>query len=90
MKRETVEKILAARKIKAKGGTYSIPDKEVVTLLAGRGRMSGISGVISLELGDGYLVGKTKKGAETYLEYEIVRAISFERKDVTDRAAGFV
>ncbi len=90
MRRKTVEQILADRQIKAKDDTYEISDDEVVNLLIGQDRVMSVAGVVSLTLTSDYLLAQSKKGRRTYLEYELVRAISFESKEVTDRQAGFV
>ena len=89
MKRETIEQILSSRKIKAKSGSYEIPEKEVVSMLVGQSNVTSMPGISRLSITDDYLVAETRKGRVTYLEFDLVRAISFESKEIADRQAGF-
>ena len=90
MKRETIEQIFADRKLEAKKGVIEVPEDEVVSVLIGQGRLSAVGGIVSFVLEKEYLRTTSKKGSVTYLDYEIVRALSFESKEVADRHAGFV
>lgn len=90
MKREALEQILKDRQIKGAGGVFDIPENESATLVVGEDRVSTIGGIAKLTLKANFIKVKSKKGVETYLEYDLVRAVSFEPKEVTDRTAGFV
>jgi hypothetical protein len=90
MERETVEQILKSRNLLKAGDEYSMPENEVATLLIGQGQISALPGVVSFKPRQGYLLVRTNKGTETFVEYELVRALSFESKEVADRRTGFV
>lgn len=90
MRRETVEQIFADRHIKSKDGTFVIPEDERVTLLLGQEQVTAIAGIVKLSLKAGYLLAESRKGTKTYTEYETIRALAFELKEVADRQAGFV
>jgi hypothetical protein len=90
MRRETVEQILADRQIELEDGAYAIPEDERVTLLVGHDQVTAIGGIVKLTLASGYLLAESRKGTKTYTEYETIRALSFELKEVADRQAGFV
>lgn len=89
MKRETIQQILTSRKIKSKTNTYELPEKESVSMLIGQSQVTTLRGVSRITLGAEFLMIETRKGACTYLDYELVRAISFESKEIADRQAGF-
>lgn len=89
MKRETIQQILSSRKIKSKNNAYEIPDKEVVSMLIGRNQVTSLGGVSRITTNDEYIMTESSKGACTYIEYELVRGISFESKEIADRQAGF-
>ncbi len=90
MQREIVEQILADRKIEPKNDRYPIPKDAVATVLLGGSKLTTVSGVVSLTLKPGYLLAESKKGSHSYFEYEVVRGLSFEPKDIADRHAGFM
>jgi hypothetical protein len=90
MRRETLEHILAERKIRAEKGRHSIPSDQVVTMLIGAERITTVGGIVCLTLQKECLVAESRKGTSTYVEYDLVRGVSFEPKDVADRQAGFV
>lgn len=90
MKRETIKKILEQRELSSEKDVFAVTDGEVATVLIGQGQATAIGGIVSIELATGYLVAKSKKGTETYVEYGSVQSLSFESKEVADRHAGFV
>ncbi len=90
MRRETVESILRRRKLQMKNDEYPMPDEEVATILIGRGQVTALPGVVSFAPRTDFLLVKTRKGTATYLEYDLVRALSFESKETADRRTGFV
>lgn len=90
MRLETLKQILSSRKIKSKANTYEIPEKELVSMLIGLNQVTTLPGISRITIGDEYLMIETRKGTSTYLDYELVRAISFESKEIADRQAGFV
>lgn len=89
MRRETVEQILADRQLQAKDGAFNLVDDEVASLIIGRDSLTAISGVIELRLHQDYLQALSRKSTTTYVEYELVRALAFESKELADRQAGF-
>jgi hypothetical protein len=89
MTRDTLERILAERKAKKEKAGYSLPEGEVATLLLGTGPIHPIPGVVRFSPGDAVLVVCTRKGADTYLQYEAIQAVTFEPKELADRRTGF-
>jgi len=90
MERATLEQIFKKRKTRKSGSVYTVPDGEVATLLIGRGTVSALPGLVSFDLHEGFLLVTTRKHTQTYVEYDLVRAVSFESKEVADRRTGFV
>ena len=90
MERSTFEQILKKRKLRKSGSAYSVPEDEVASLLVGRGTVSALAGLVSFDLQDGFILVTTRKETQTYVEYDMVRAVSFEPKEVADRRTGFV
>ena len=90
MKKETIQRILTGRRLKSKDGGYDIPENEVASLLIGQSTVTALPGVRRVTLADDHIVVETRKGSCTYLEYELVRAVAFENKEIADRQAGFV
>ena len=67
-----------------------MPEKVVVSVLIGTSPLTAIPNICKVTLNDDYLVAESRKGTSTYLEYDIVRALAFEPKEIADRQAGFV
>jgi hypothetical protein len=89
MQRKTVERILAARGAKPTEEGLSIAEDEVATLLLGGDPPVAVQGVVRFRLHEDVLEGVSREGARTYLEYDALRALTFEPKGVADRRSGF-
>lgn len=89
MTRETVEQILADRKATKDDRGYEVPAGEVATALLGAGQLHAVPGVVRFGFRPDALVLTSRKGSETYVDYDALRALTFESKEVADRRTGF-
>lgn len=90
MQRETVEEIFKERGLSCEDDVFTVPEDEIATILVGRGTVNALPGIIRFVMRSSFLVVTTRKGTQTYVEYEVIRALSFEPKEVADRRTGFV
>ncbi len=90
MKRETIKRILLDHGKQLSNDSCELDTGETMTVLFGRGSHSAITEVVRVQLEQDYFVAHRRRQGSAYVEYDMIRALTFENPEASRQRPGFV